>query len=189
MNKTHQIAYYIRKKKMYLISIYFDEKTEFKIRGYINQIAKHTGNTCMLDGNVPPHITIAGFKTNCEETAKKLFLGVSKEICSECIQWVSVGAFLPGVLYITPVLNEYLHQLSETYNNEAVKYEDLQIDQRYIPFQWLPHTTLAKHLTGLQMKKAFEVIQSQFAPFDGNVVKIGLAKTNPYQELLLFELK
>lgn len=174
---------------MYLISIYFDEKTESKIRNYMKQIAKHTGNTCMLDGNVPPHITIAGFQTNCEESAKELFLNTSGKILSNKIQWVSVGAFLPGTLYITPVLNEYLHELSEIYSNEAKKYKELHTDQRYIPFHWLPHTTLAKHLSDVQMKRAFEIMQSQFGPFEGSVIKVGLARTNPYKELLYFETK
>lgn len=174
---------------MYLISIYFDEKTEHKIRSYMNQIAKHTANTCMLDGNVPPHITITGFKTDSEEIAKEIFLNAAKEIRSGSIQWVSAGAFFPGILYITPVLNEYLHQLSEIYHNETMKYDNVQIDHRYTPFHWLPHATLGKHLTGSQMKTAFEVMQSQFAPFESNVVKIGLAKTNPYEDLICHELK
>ena len=174
---------------MYLISIYFDEKAERNIRSYMNQIAKHTGNRYMLEGNVPPHITIAGFKANSEESAKELFINATKKISAKSIQWVSVGTFLPGVLYITPVLNEYLHQLSEIYNNEANKYEDLQKDKKYLPFQWLPHTTLAKHLDASQMRKAFEIMQSQFAPFEGTVVKIGLAKTTPYQDIVVCELQ
>ena len=52
---------YIKEEVMYLISLYFDEKTENRISGYMKQIAKYTGNTAMLDGNVPPHITIAAF--------------------------------------------------------------------------------------------------------------------------------
>jgi hypothetical protein len=173
---------------MYLISIYFDEKTESKIRSYMKQIARHTENAHMLDGDVPPHITIGGFKTNSEEKAKELFFNITKKVSSKSIQWVSVGTFLPGVLYITPILNEYLHELSGIYNNEVKKYDNLQVDQRYLLFKWLPHTTLGKHLTGLQMKKAFEVMQSQFAPFEGRVVKIGLAKTNPYQDIVVCEL-
>lgn len=44
---------------MYLISIYFDEASEKCISSYMKQIGKATGNTVMLDGNVPPHITVA----------------------------------------------------------------------------------------------------------------------------------
>ncbi len=174
---------------MYLISIYFDEKTEYKIRSYMKQIAKHTGNTHMLDGDVPPHITVAAFRTNSEEIAKELFNNSKEKVLPGSLQWVSVGAFFPGSLHLTPVLNEYLQRFVELYNNEAVKCAGVHIDERYTPFQWLPHTTIAKHLSGEQMNKAFEVMQSQFAPFQGNVVKVGLAQTNPYRELLALQLK
>ena len=58
---------------MYLISVYFDEASDKKIRNHMKQIAKHTGNTWMLDGNVPPHITIAAFQTDSEERAIEIF--------------------------------------------------------------------------------------------------------------------
>ena len=55
---------------MYLISIYFDDKTNKIIRNYINQVAKATGNSFMLDGNVPPHITISAFETDTKNEEK-----------------------------------------------------------------------------------------------------------------------
>ena len=57
---------------MYLISIYFDEKTDKEIRYLMGQIAKNTGNTTLLDDNVPPHITISAFETKDEDNAKKI---------------------------------------------------------------------------------------------------------------------
>lgn len=106
---------------MYLISLYFDEKTDNKIRSYMKQIARHTGNTAMLDGNVPPHITAAAFGADSEEAAIGVFEKIAPELCEGEIRWVSVGTFLPKVLYISPVLNEYLHNLSETIYKE-IKY-------------------------------------------------------------------
>jgi hypothetical protein len=89
---------------MYIISIYFDEKTESKIRSYMKQIARHTENAHMLDGDVPPHITIGGFKIDSEEIAKELFFNISRKVSSKSIQWVSVGTFLPGgSLYYTDI--------------------------------------------------------------------------------------
>lgn len=44
---------------MYLVSIYFDEKTDVKLRNLIDKVARETENTFMPDNNVPPHITIA----------------------------------------------------------------------------------------------------------------------------------
>ena len=37
---------------MYLVSIYFDEKTNQRIKEYMKQVAAKTGNSFMLDGNV-----------------------------------------------------------------------------------------------------------------------------------------
>ena len=61
---------------MYLISIYFDEKTDARIRSFMKQIAKRTGNSVMLDGNVPPHMTISAFHSYKEETAVEIFRNI-----------------------------------------------------------------------------------------------------------------
>lgn len=174
---------------MYLISLYFDETSDTKIRSYMKQIARHTGNTAMLDGNVPPHITVAAFGTDSEEAAIELFEKIAPELCKGEIRWVSVGTFLPKVLYISPVLNEYLHNLSETIYKE-IKYNDnLEPKGNYGPYGWVAHATLAKHLDTEQMRMAFKVMQNQFAPFESKVVKCGLAKTNPYKDLSVYDMK
>ena len=58
----------------------------------------------------------------------------------------------------------------------------------YQPFQWLAHTTIGKTLTREQMQAAFVVLQNSFVPFEGRVIKIGLAKTNPYTEIENWDL-
>ena len=103
---------------MYLISVYFDEAAEKRIANYMKQIAKATGNTAMLDGNVPPHITAAAFYTERESVAYDIFNSVARNLKAGKIQWVSVGTFLPGVLYITPVINQYLQEMSEKFQTE-----------------------------------------------------------------------
>lgn len=173
---------------MYLVSIYFDEKTNKRIKQLIQKTAEKTGNTFMVDGNVPPHITISAFESKQEyEVIKNL------EVCATRfeqgnLQWVSVGAFLPHVLYITPVLNEYLHSMAVDVFEVLNKLDDTLIRKCYQPFEWLPHTTIGKTLAKEQLQEAFAVLQEQFAVFEGTVTHIGLAKTNPYTELALFEL-
>ena len=88
---------------MYLISVYFDDNTNVKINQLIKKVAEKTGNAFMIDGNVPPHITISAFETKKEkEVIEKLQKCVKRFECKD-IQWVSVGTFMPHVLYITPV--------------------------------------------------------------------------------------
>ena len=175
---------------MYLISIYFDEETNKKIQSYIDVVAKYTGNTYMIDGKVPPHVTISSIEAKEEkETAiisqlEKCIMQLSKG----GIQWVSVGVFLPYVIYLIPVLDEYLHELSSVVYESMGDIEDVIISKYYRPFQWLPHTTIGKKLSQEEMRKAFEVMQNQFTPFSGTVTKIGLARTNPYRDIVVFEL-
>ena len=43
---------------MYLISVYFDDKTNRILQRYIDRIAEETGNRFMTEHNVPPHVTL-----------------------------------------------------------------------------------------------------------------------------------
>lgn len=53
---------------------------------------------------------------------------------------------------------------------------------------WLPHVTLGKKLSGREMRIAFEIMQNEFAPFEGKVVSMGLAKPNPHKDILTMKL-
>ncbi len=174
---------------MYLISIYFDDTTNEKIQSYIDTVAKRTGNMYMLEGKVPPHITISSIeaKSEQEEEIIRQLENCVKQLEKGKIQWVSVGVFLPYVIYLTPVLNEYLHGISAIVYENLAEIEGIGISKYYRPFQWLPHTTIGKKLSQKELDKAFEVMQNQFVPFSGTVTKIGLAKTNPYRDIVTFE--
>ncbi|MBP3340008.1 MAG: 2'-5' RNA ligase family protein [Lachnospiraceae bacterium] len=174
---------------MYLVSIYFDEKTEKWIRKYISDVAKKTNNTFMVNNNVPPHITIAAFETDKVDDVISKMESVKNGIKSGSITWASVATFLPSVIYLAPILNEYLHGLSVNVNNVISSVDGVKLSDKYQPFNWIPHTTIGKKLAKEEMKIAFEVLQNSFGMFDGRVVKIGVAKTNPYEEIFNWELR
>ena len=174
---------------MYLISIYFDEKTNNQINNYIRAVAKVTSNTFMLDNNVPPHITIAAFETRNENKAIEVFDEIVKNVqCGE-INWVTHGIFGHSVIYIAPVLNEYLHNLSVIVNEGVKQQEEFMWDRKYQPFNWLPHTTIGKTLTKEQQLIAFKTMQNNFGIFNSTVTSIGLAKTNPFENLSMLILE
>ena len=99
---------------MYLISLYFDEETNKKIQLYMELIAQRTGNMAMIDGKVPPHITLSAFDMAEEEKAIAGFTAMEQEFEKGQIFWCSVGMFLPHTIYLSPVLNAYLQKLSES---------------------------------------------------------------------------
>ena len=174
---------------MYLISIYFDEKTESAIQSLINQVAKITGNTFMTDGKIPPHITLSAFETKDEQSAVRLLEENVDRLMSGSLFFSSIGAFKGQVLYIEPVLNEYLHNMTSEIYSMYKALPDIRFSPYYKPFGWLPHLSIAKHLDEEQMEKAFKVLVKQFVPMEGIVTRIGIAKTNPHRDIRVFDLR
>lgn len=169
---------------MYLISAYFDGQTNQKINQYINRIAEKTGNTVMTENHVPPHMTVSSVEARNGELLIPYIEQLESRLMQGSIHFVSVGMFFPYVMYITPVLNAYLQNLSETVYQGVCGIDEVSVSRYYQPMQWLPHITIGKKLSREQMRLAFEVMQNGFAPFDGTITAIGLARTNPHEDIL-----
>ena len=173
---------------MYLISIYFDIDSEKKLKSYMKHVAKATGNTFMLDNHVPPHITVATVETKQEDVLIAKMEELTKKLTCGEIKFVSVGSFASKVIYVQPVLNEYLHNLSVELSNELAQIEETILSPYYQPFSWLAHCTIGKQLTKEQMQQAFEVLSNEFVPMDAKVTRIGVAKTNPHRDIKVCDL-
>lgn len=175
-------------KSMYHISIYFDQKTEPRMRDYMKKVAEATGNAYMQEAAVPPHITLSALECEKEEELIERLNSLLSGKRAGALQWVSVGCFLPGVIFLQPVLNEYLQGLAQQVYDCVKDVEGVKVRHCYRPFSWLPHSTVAKKLTPLQLQQAFEVLQQEFSVFEGRVVRIGLAKMNPHREIAGWKL-
>lgn len=175
---------------MYLVSIYFDEKTNERLKSYIKQVAEKTGNSFMIDGNVPPHITVAAFESKATQSELVEFLNqFLHNIDTGFVQLVSVGTFQTSSIFLNAVYNEYLHKICKGACEILENMENTIIRKNYQPFQWLPHVTIGKTLTKEQQLVAFETLQNSFSPLEARVVKIGLSKTNPYLDIYEWNLK
>lgn len=173
---------------MYLISIYFDESTEKKLKSCMKKVAKATGNTFMLDNHVPPHITVAAVETKQEDVLiSKMEELTERLVCGE-IKFVSIGSFASKVIYAQPVLNEYLHTMSVVLSKELAQIDETILSPYYQPFSWLVHCTIGKQLTKQQLQQAFEVMTDEFVPMDAKVTRIGVAKTNPHRDIKVWEI-
>ena len=142
----------------------------------------------MLENHVPPHITVAAIETKHENEVIESLDRIIEKIDKEQIQWVSVGNFFTQVIFLQPVLNEYLHNLLVMLSDEFAQIPKTVLSPYYQPFSWLPHCTIGKQMTKEQMNIAFQVLQNKFTPFKGQVVKLGIAKTNPHRDLKVWEL-
>lgn len=173
---------------MYLISVYFDDNTNRILQRYIDQIADKTGNRFMTEHKVPPHMTVSSIEARNVEVLQPAFETMKGKLNCGDIQFVSMGQLLPYVFYVTPVLNEYLLDLSKQIFHAFKGISETSISKYYQPSSWLAHVTLGKTLDKEQMKKAFAVMQDSFAPFSAKVVEIGLAKVNPHEDVMRLPL-
>ena len=173
---------------MYLVSLYFDNKSAIKIQGFINKVASKSGNNFMTHNNVPPHITIASFQTDEEDKIIGILDKRIKDIDRGMINWASIGIFKSSVIFLAPVLNEYLHSLSVSIYEGISLVENISISEHYVPFNWMPHTTIAKKLTREELMLAFQELEKSFTIFSGTVTRIELTKTNPYEEIITWDL-
>ncbi|MBQ8527412.1 MAG: 2'-5' RNA ligase family protein [Lachnospiraceae bacterium] len=156
----------------------------------MQKAADASGNTDMTDRAIPPHITLSVFESR--ENVKKIIMALDKvfdKVNAGQIQWVSVAAFFPHVLYLLPVLNEYLNRMLVKAAGAIELCKETRIQECYRPFCWQPHTTVARRLTKEKMRRAFEGLQNCFRPFSGTVVRIGLSEGNLKKELKSWELK
>lgn len=172
----------------YLISVYFDEKANKILQRYIDQIAVATGNAFMIAKNVPPHMTITSIEARTVDVLKPTFRNLDGKLKAGKIQFVSVGQLLPYVMYVTPVLNEYLSELSVQIYEAYKAIPETTISKYYQPGSWLPHITLGKTLNKEQMMEAFKVMQENFQPFEAIITEIGLAKVNPHEDVVRYKL-
>ena len=173
---------------MYLVSIYFDENSSKEINKYITKCALSSQNTFMIDHHVPAHMTLLAFQSDHEEKVIELLKQYVKDIKSEEIYFTSIGAFLPHVLYISPLLNEYLFKTQQFLYDGFKDIDTIKLSYQYKPYSWIPHTTIAKTLSQEELNKSFKTMQSLFNPFHAKVTRIALSKTNPYQDIISFDL-
>ena len=173
---------------MYLVSVYFDKKTNKILQRYIDKIASVTGNDFMTANHVPPHLTISSIEARSADVLLPAFESLQGRVSSGEIQFVSVGQLLPYVIFATPVLNEYLLDLSKSVYDAFSAIPETSISRYYRPLSWLPHVTLGKKLDKVQLQQAFEVMQNNFAPFTAKVVEMGLAKVNPHEDVMRYYL-
>lgn len=173
---------------MYLISVYFDSASAKRIQSLIDEVAARTGNHFMTENHVPPHLTISAVEARSADVLVPFVKGLEGKLGKGKVQIVSPGLLLPYVIYVTPVLNAYLHDLSAQVHDAVSGIPETTINKYYMPWSWLPHVTIGKTLSREQMQEAFLVVQNKFSVFEACVTEIGLAKTNPHEDVLRFSL-
>jgi len=161
------------------IILCFDKDTESRFKKIIEAIAAGGAGSCMTDAKIPPHITIAGFSTENAEAIIEQLDAHSSCFRAGNIVWPSLGAFVPRVLFAAPVLNEYLLKACIDANRLIAPFSIVGDNGFYLPYNWVPHTTLATHLDHDGLKRAFDVAARQFSFISGRSDRLVLVDCSP----------
>jgi len=173
----------------YAIVLYFDRDTEDYFNKIINDIAHSGVNNYIVDIKMPPHITVSFFHTNEINNIINLFDKNYLSFTTDTIIWASLGVFIPQVLYAAPVLSKYLLDVCDKTNQLIKPYAEGGVSELYLPYNWVPHTSLALKLNHNELKISFDIAIQQFTAITGKSNRLALAECNPYKEIKIWDLK
>ena len=173
----------------YAVTLEFDRETENKIQELIDEVAKVTGCDYMKQSKVPPHVTVSALVSDDEESLLLEMEKIAETMNKEFLWFANIGVFNPLVIYLGPVMNEFLQNTCRTVNERLLQYAEVGNRGRYLPNQWVPHAGIAVKLTPEALKVAFAIVQEKFSAFGATVEKIVLVRAEPYEELRSWNLK
>jgi 2'-5' RNA ligase len=154
---------------MYGIMAYFDRGTEEKI----NELRDGMKNAGITDYGMRPHVTIATHNdlevVVFNKEMEKYFMNQS------AIDqfFPSIGMFLnSGTLYAAPTKNKVLTDFHERYHAHFKQLVDPE--SLYAPSKWVPHCTIASHLSHEKLVEAFDWSVRNLSPFSARLESISL---------------
>lgn len=172
----------------YAIVLYFDDTTNKTIGNMIERTAALSGNSYMLDINIPPHVTLGCFFSDEQSDLPGKVESFAKSVTPIKVTFHSIGAFEPYVLFISPVKDERLTQLNALLHESLLNSCEPAENANYLPDRWMPHCSLAVRLDAEQFAKAKAIESEIDLPFTARVTKIALAICNPYNEVAIWKI-
>ena len=172
----------------YAIVLYFDDTTNKIIGNMIERTATLSGNSYMLDINIPPHVTLGCFLSDEQSDLLEKVESFAKSVTPFKVTFHSIGAFEPYVLFASPVKDECLTQMNNALHKLLLNDYEPAENANYLPDRWMPHCSLAVRLDAEQFAKAKAIESEIDLPFTARVTKIALAKCNPYNVMATWNI-
>ena len=172
----------------YAVVLYFDQHTQARLTQIMQEIVSEGANDYMLAHKIPPHITLSTFRCTRRAPMQAMVERCAHELTSGTVAWISLGAFVPSVLFASPVQNEYLLDACKSVNDRLASMADVQGYGYSVPYRWVPHTSLAVRLTHEELCGGFATAARHFSPLVGTADRLALVACNPYKEIKAWPL-
>ncbi|MEG0240349.1 hypothetical protein [Anaerorhabdus sp.] len=171
----------------YALCYEFDENSAQYLNHLIDEVAKVTGNTIMIDNKIPAHITVGCFETESEELLIEMVESALKSIVSQQIYVGVVGTFKPNVLFVAPQLNQFLQESCECFFDYLHEIATPGDHGYYQPYKWMPH--IAINITETKAKEGLLKLVELFDARRVTCEKLTIVKCDPYTVIKTYELK
>ncbi len=173
----------------FAVTLEFDQESQNMMQEMIDEVARVTGCDLMKQQNVPPHVTVCCLEGENEAVLLSEMEMIASSMSKSTVRFANIGVFNPLVIYLGPIMNEFLQNTCRTVNERLLQHAEVGNKGNYLPNRWVPHAGIALKLTPEALMKAFAIVQERFCPFDATVERIVLVQAEPYKELRAWELK
>ena len=173
----------------FAVTLEFDQESQNKMQEMIDEVARVTGCDLMKQQNVPPHVTVCCLEGEDEAVLVSEMEEIASSMRKSTLRFANIGVFNPLVIYLGPIMNEFLQDTCRTVNERLLQHAEVGNKGNYLPNRWVPHAGIALKLTPEALMKAFVIVQERFRPFEATVERFVLVKAEPYEELRAWELK
>ena len=172
----------------YLITAYFDDRSDVRLKRLIDGVAKASGNRFMTEHQVPAHLTIAQLEARNPGILEASFYRLCESCFAGTVSFAGIIVLPPYVLSIGAVRNPYLSEVNEKACRYFMELPEVSISRFYQHENFYPHITMGKTLSDEEMFQGFSYLKKHYAPFAGEIRSLGLSKVNPHEDLIRVNL-
>lgn len=169
----------------YCIFLTFDDNAQQALHAFREDLARHAPGVPRLDGKMGPHLTLAVFDAERQESVPEKFEKLTNGLRTFALALNDVGSFegRKKVLYVAPLPSQELQTCYErTHAFLAPSYA--MVPAYRDPSKWTPHVTLTKGIGGRAFQKAFAYAMTHWSPMNAAVARVGLINVQRTLEIL-----
>lgn len=163
---------------MYALELFFGPELNQYVKNSWQQLKDLHITSAMLNiQDLRPHITVAVYDQieDLESFCKQLENHMSDQK-KLALTLDSIATFpSTNTVFVAPTMTSDLFYLHRNYY-EAFQAYSKSVHVYYTPDRWIPHCTLAIHLTKIQMARAVACCLNHFKPFQSSIESIGLVQ-------------
>lgn len=172
----------------YAVTLEFDRASHEKLQALIDQVSAATGCDHMPRMGIPPHVTVSAFRSEREAELISAMDDLAATMHRSELTLANIGVFNPLVIYVGPVVNEFLMSTCREVNARMLPLGEVGNRGRYLPWQWVPHVGIAVKMDPQALRVGFDILQREFTACTATVERIVLARAEPYEPLKSWEL-